>query len=353
MASDLFVQIPYGVLKLSTLLAELPLDYANIAYNALQAGLNAFESRYPKLYFLMQKVKGVFIAIDFVALFWAVGKLAMVLDTKFNLLNGPESPLFALGSYGFICAWIAIGIGAVYAINKFMSWRRDAKKMLEVAMGEDDTQPPNIKIEIDFEKTNDQNFKQWMYVTRIVINVALACFVPGGGWFALSAALQTYSLISISQWKWMRFNIHYLATDKIADRVRNFTLRFYTLLFPASKQQEDDQCAVCLDSKPDIQFCPEHLLHEACAMRLIYSKVKEFLNQCILNIYEGSDKHGRYVDYHITLRNDIMPTCPTCRREPIFNKLTAEVDDKQCSRVRTEFSYVTKQDMYQLLEATI
>ena len=184
MSLDLVLRIPQGVLSLSALFATLPLDKAYVGYQAIQAACKTMETSHPRLFFLMEKAKAVFIAIDFAALFWGVGKIAMALDNKFSIISGPHSYLVGLGGYGVAFAWIIVGMGAVYAINQLMKSLRDPKKLLadtpdpEEKIENAEEIQKNVDLDVDYDPPFEVMYDQFMAVTRIVVNIALAFFVP-------------------------------------------------------------------------------------------------------------------------------------------------------------------------------
>ena len=220
----------------------------------------------------------------------------------FNLLSG---------TLGMAAALYLTASVATLFLNKLFQPYKDPSLLLEGVKAADQAAK---EITIDFERPQSQLWAQQLFVARIVINCALACLSPNRAMPLLNLLAQTYSLVKLSQLKWLNFSrVFYYSPQNTQPRIDWVKVSYRALLTPNSQPKNEDQCPICLDDekKPDSYFCSYHPIDDKCLVDLVYPKSDFFAKSAN---YQRTDTRSQYgvmsYSYDVKLDEENLPNCP-------------------------------------------
>lgn len=300
----------------------------DLGYNIIQAGITHRANQNPGFFAKIEKIKNIFMAVDFIS-----GSVtALVLIEKMERrFHGDAEIIIALGMVAFTISSIAI----VRLFNKLF------KPKDEIITNEEIKN--NIISKLNWERPFSDKEKQFSYVVRSVINIALFCISAYNPIFAISAAVEIYSLAKLTQRKWIHLHakkeeeIGSVGRQVMADKIK---CDYYFLLQQTKKHSanEDGECSICLDNSPDVYFCENHIYHRDCILQHIDTKMKTIFNSIDwktrsvqeIRHYSGSNyTHSTYrAIWKADMSKTTIPSCPNCRGIPEQNKLKVLVKDR-------------------------
>jgi hypothetical protein len=97
--------------------------------------------------------------------------------------------------------------------------------------------------------------------------------------------------------------------------VGKITFQFDTLLIPV---RDSDECVVCFEPGLKVYSCSSHKLHAKCWTDWFSSKSENILNNSNVTLPRGSS-------CNISLLQENLPSCPTCRGRPVEEIFNAKV----------------------------
>jgi hypothetical protein len=263
---------------------------------------------------------------------WRIGiKIQPLLSQAQKQISPSTLRIYGLGT-AILLAGIAYG--TMLILNKIYQ-KRAYKSLIDLTEEE--------KKQLSLDRPHGEKFKQFLYITRIIVNIALACVFPNP-FTILSAVIEGYSLIKLAQRKWINFTklvpIHFLnGVDRLlADQIK------ISYLFPLRSgdlSSDNKQCTICLQdtsSSTAKWFCNNHFFHTKCLINLISEKISSLgrtthVDDRTLKLFDHYDRDGfiRYTtysaQYQLTAQQQHIPSCPTCRSIPGFNTLSFKVHD--------------------------
>lgn len=352
MVSSVLTSLQTLTIQASTKAAQ-NLEKIDLTYNGIQGicTKKAFET--PKSFSRYNR-QNLFFALDAISL-TATASLAAKTISKHKIITQilSNTPLATT------CSLLALGtiFLTVYTLNRFYQ--------------------PRIPIEIEnitFASPLSQKIKQALYVTRIILNIALAILFPANPLFIISALIEIYSLVCISQRTWLKFfketeyqpDVHLIETKKIkrliqqgryqisseddtffnctykvSDKIR-ITHFFLLHKVPqpsiqkkssesenseTSNQDDSEKCIICMETSPTYYFCQNnHKLHLPCIGSLINSQLSELQEKITYICHEIRETQHHYKGvpigktyravYYPVLSETARPRCPLCRSLP-------------------------------------
>lgn len=214
-----------------------------------------------------------------------------------------------------------------------------------------------------------QTISKILHITKLVLNVALACFAKNPFWFIVSLGTSSYSLWKNIQFKWITFSRDFPTDIKTKDnpatdnpivgfpkyntpfptqpdpvwypwynepkaRVTNLKTIYHVLALPVSSKAVDKQCAICLeeDVTPKIPFCINHVVHRSCLVDHVHEKSANFrkIDQ-IIKTSTRNYRNGAYVGtsrgYTIRTNRKNLLSCVECGDALPQSSLNIEVTD--------------------------
>lgn len=194
-------------------------------------------------------------------------------------------------------------------------------------------------------------YGQLLYAARIIVQLATLYFAPTNPFFILSAACEVYSLLKLTQRKWVEFrhqgkmqlekNLELKNNDTIPNIPLSSTISTLYKFRILGQETASGECLECEGDNPSLSFCGKHFFHMACAFQAIDEKVKDFANQVSLHQEKIKreltssyvEKNKQLVEaefeafYEITLPRTSLPSCPTCQVQPEWNEFSATISD--------------------------
>lgn len=313
------------------------LDKVDLSYNIFQAALNHRADENPKFFQKLDRYRAVFFTADSFSMLFTAIRLAADLENKYHLMESLIATSYGDGVTCMLSAVLvssaALGILASCQIDKF------AAPYLDLGI-------PNITL----SRPNRETIKQFLYVARIAIK-GLIFFSPQGPFYALSAAVQIYSLIKLTAHRWVEFKNEGILIPSAqvkwgASRVSST----YFFLIHSMKGQPTEDCSVCLEPNPSIYFCPSHTFHPECVVDTIKAKAQSFLNGLEIRdklIIEtehrtnGVRTHSTYsAEYTVGLQASNVPCCPLCRFKPVYNDFIVKINDHRYGWSSTQIEWI-------------
>jgi hypothetical protein len=196
---------------------------------------------------------------------------------------------------------------------------------------------------VKFKKPQKEKNKQMIYLSRIIINIALIFFSPTNPFFLLSASLEIYSLIKIAQRKWCKFSkkIYSFSSPYCSSiKINYFFLIQEDYNRSLQEPSSDSRCTICQenDPKPNVYFCNNHKFHQKCLLEMLEHKSHEF-DKNLYRISRQSLKTKTYLNsvytgsvfsikYTAVISKSSVPACPNCKKSPEFNIFFIKVKDR-------------------------
>lgn len=195
-------------------------------------------------------------------------------------------------------------------------------------------------------------YHQLFYTARIITQIAATYFAPTNPFFIFGIACEAYSLLKITQRKWIEFK--YEATIELEKNkeIRNqgiplmpleSTISAVSKIRVLTNPKAGEVCALCRQKNPAnaISLCGKHFFHIDCTCRHIQETMVEFPNQIVKHqaaierelTYESELKGHQIVDqeleasYEISLPTTSLPCCPSCQLQPEWNEFSASIGD--------------------------
>ena len=176
-----------------------------------------------------------------------------------------------------------------------------------------------------------QKIAKVLHTTKLVLNVALACFVKNRFWFVVSLSMSGYSLWKNIQLKWITFTRAFPQEAINLDvPVTKLTPTYHMFALPTDK----GECRFCFHYNMEkMAFCANHAFCKSCLGTIAHQKSAEFGNaDRVLKTSTRHYQNGVYIrtshHYSITIDQDKLPNCPECRDVPLQNTLSVEVSDR-------------------------
>lgn len=322
------------------------LNKAYLLNSAVQVGVEQYKVQDTKSFQSVNKVQTVFDVVNVGCALWALKQLWDVIDARFLITT-------AFASYDPVYLGLAL---VVVAVAWFFGAEHIVSKINEKTKPKEDLNQwhkdlnlsPFVlnEIKVKWEIPSSQRITQMIYVTQIVISVAMIILSSSPLFFAINAGLQIYGLAKITSCKWIRFDRSFPIFNR--DRTegpQKFTLSyFFSTLAPKNNQEN---CAICLEDKPTSSFCSEHAFHNLCLIGQIYGKSNYFFNHLKykrIHVVERNQygvQTGERIDYRVELKKDNMPACALCRNNPPQNVVEVHVDDVFRGRYGSSNAQVT------------
>jgi|694.fasta_scaffold148748_2 hypothetical protein len=167
-------------------------------YNVAQAGL-AYLQTYPELAASIFNIQELMIFTDLIAYAASGYLLTKKIGEKLKLQN---SLAFKAAAVAVLVAAAAASYFAILQINAYLTPALDLKDLLKQL-----PIPAQNGIEISWNAPYTLPIIQCLYLSRMTASIALAVFSSQRKANLLSAACQLFSLIGISNLKWMEFGL--------------------------------------------------------------------------------------------------------------------------------------------------
>jgi hypothetical protein len=340
--------------EVSSLVAQ-NYDKIDLAYNTIQAGCIRKGSESPHFFSKLDNHQHLFYIADIISLI-ATSILALLnLERKYNISLLDSVDIISFSGWLTFSSILGLGLGSVALLNKFYK-------------------PTDLKLkEMTFERPIKEKTKQLLNACRIIINIALVFFCPTNPFFILSAALEVYSLIKISQRVWCKFTKrvdrelaftylenfgrHFWSRNlqpltKVFAHSMSVTYLFLMQPFVHSKTDpENTMCTICRenDPSPDVYFCKNHTFHLSCVAEMLNTKLQDFgrflrvkdrIVTETIHYHPFSKETSYSAMYHIDMPRNALPSCPNCRNSPNQNDLIVEIQDEEYGNSPSEITLI-------------
>lgn len=298
-------------------------DKIDLSYNAVQAFLTRQANRDPKFFAQVEKVQAFFYIADTGSLFWSASSLL-----KDIALKRKVSPYIKNIHPGItIISILVFAALTTCLINKYF-------KPSSIAL-----QNENVA----WNRPLGESAKQFLYVSRLVINIGIIYLSSGGIIPIITLGLELYSLVEVTQRKWLEFKkIENITNPNVSRYARQISVT-YSFLIQSLYNTTPETCSICLEddqaNPSDIFFCSNHTFHTPCVMEMIQHKVNSFINGLSVdhrNVNEtrhytnGFHTHSTYsAKYTISMPHANVPNCPNCREQPSHNGFHVQLNDNE------------------------
>jgi hypothetical protein len=244
---------------------------------------------------------------------------------------------FGLYGYGVLLIGSAAIAIAVSLINKVHAFSQ--RQLTIEEHGSEDKQKQEMlakEVKISWDRPLGQKFAQWVYISQLCLNVALAALSSSPIYFAINLVLSGYALYQITDRKWLnvsRTKQWEFSSNNIYITSVTAVYHCFLMAFSPQKDQQTDNCSICCESDPDAYFHGKHLFHEKCLIQLLIEKSSDFANIPSLTRKESRDRNGNHsIDYTVKISNSKLPECPNCREKPFHNELDIIVHEPSSSK---------------------
>ncbi|MGH2611434.1 MAG: hypothetical protein ACRDFB_00115, partial [Rhabdochlamydiaceae bacterium] len=283
-------------------------QWLSSAYTLIQTAFVHNESTNPHIAQHAHKIQTVFNMADIGWVIWGIKATVDELKKKYDvttLTSHWSARHYIGGSVGIFTVISLTAFVASSLLNKYFQPRKDPSVLLEA-----DQKTQNISI--TFERPASQLWAQRLFIVRIVSNIALACLSSSRALPICSLLGQTYSLIKLSQLKWLNFSRVFEFTPHtfIQPRIKKVKISYRALLTPFSNSIKEDICAICQEEKPTSYFCSYHAFHDACLIKLIDKKSECFNQNSSYIRLDIQSRNGASSSYQVSLIETNLPNCP-------------------------------------------
>jgi hypothetical protein len=272
---------------------------------------------------------------------WDVFTLSSAFETKevsllSALLSSNSMPLVRMTHIAG--AIFSMG-AALTAVRSIYQWASSPKKVPQNWLdniAKEDQQSVSLKFEYPWTKS----YSQAIYLTRIIMNVAIACLSPERALFCgINAAGLAYGLLKNTQVKWLNFtrlfkfpkptiNALFKAPPYHQDQVECKELTF-SYIFPLLPNPiAGSVCVVCQDENPTTGFSPASPSHPNCLVCYIYKNSKSIGTHIINPRYTQHIQPGKaYYSVELKIPESDLPSCPVGKNHPASHYVKAEFTD--------------------------
>jgi len=354
---DIGARLPFITTVLASKFGSINLKPITVALSGIQAWVLWRGTQDTKKFQSAYKMQSYFNLANLAVNFWSFGHLVNELGKKYPFFNvhltwndlghifsakswkythpvwtsGAQLRFSAYG-YGAMIGGIIAASYAVGLMNKIHSSSQQHLKIEELGSADPEKQKVLAKeVTIAWNRPLGQKFAQWIYISQIGLNIALAALSSSRLSFALNLAFAGYALYEITKRKWL--NVTRTRAWELGlknHHVHSIKAVYRCFLMRASAQQskKNEKCTFCLDEKPDVYFHGEHLFHEKCLIQMVVLKSEDFVTLTSMRRKETTDREGRLtVTYRGKMPLSTKPGCPNCREKPLYNELDIIVNE--------------------------
>lgn len=174
-----------------------------------------------------------------------------------------------------------------------------------------------------------QEIAKALHVTKLVLNIGLACMAKNRFWFLVGLAGSGYSLFKNSSIQWLRFSRGFEIQNQNLPGIRRATITYKMLALKPGSSMVNETCAICLEKPVDMAFCINHVFHKNCMKQLVATKSANFMNglQIIKQIMPNNQNRTKKCNYFVTVPEQNLPNCPQCRDFPLQNDCDILIHD--------------------------
>ncbi len=319
--------------------------YASVKAGALQAGRVVKWIRTTATEHI-HEIQALFNTLNAGALFFYAHKLVKEIQGK-----------YAFSAIAIISSWTA-GIlppllmgGAAFAVGDIL-----LKKFSKNS--------PPAKIQSGVEIAERMSFQQqvakWIHVTKLVLNVGLACFAKNRFWFVVTLAGTGYSFLKNLDIKWLKFTrtFSHHSNNRLVP-ITQVKATYNMLALTPDTASQEKECSICLEPQTDTAFCMDHVFHKNCMTQAVVHKSDAVMNGAYFlkrttRHYTNGVYTGTSHNYSVTIPQENLPSCPNCRDYPLQNdcefKITDAVDGEFNASVTIK-GRPSKQPLFETLYA--
>lgn len=276
--------------------------FLDSAYNLIQAAATTGAEK--NIWFSQKFDKGTnaFFTLDVASLLWTGAILAGTVKENF----------WVESTYAFPAVLIANTLVSIVALGAFALlsglW---VQKLNSIYTPTDNVIDEHCQTQyLKWDRPFQEKLKQWLFVSRIGVNVALS-ISTGEFSFALNGALQAFSLRKIAEKKWLCYT---KSTTSVEQSIEKIKAKYF---FQVNVAKPQDECSVCYDPSPDIHFCEDHVFHLKC--------IDTQLKLWEIQLNESNLQSVGNNEYKVKLQPEQLPSCPSCRKPPIHSAITFDV----------------------------
>lgn len=164
-----------------------------------------------------------------------------------------------------------------------------------------------------------QEIANVLHVTKIILNIGLACMAKNHFCFLVGLAGSGYSLLKNSSIQWLQFSRQFEIQNPNLLDTREATITYKMLALKPQSSMTNETCAICLEKQIDMAFCVNHVFHKKCMKQLVATKSANFINDVQITKQIMLTNQTRKCTYLATIPEQNLPSCPQCRDFPLQN----------------------------------
>lgn len=197
-----------------------------------------------------------------------------------------------------------------------------------------------------------QEIAKMLHVTKLVLNIGLACMAKNRFWFLVGLAGSGYSLLKNSSIQWLRFSRQFEIQNPHLPDTRGATITYKMLALKPEASMMDENCPICLENQIDMAFCANHVFHKHCMKQLVATKSANFMDDWLITRYVTTNNQHwtEKCNYFITVPEKNLPSCPQCRDFPLQNGCDILIHDQTFGNLNASVTIQRQKDNQSLFE---
>lgn len=309
------------------------LSFTDLTYNAAQSTITRLANTNTRLFRTIDKLHSVLTGLDIASLLWNGATLVMETERKYAIsaflhaYGGTYTPYYAAAA--LIATAVFLGL-LVHAINAITKPSQELPK------------------KATWQKPDKEFFRQFFCMAKLVENVAIISLFANLSrqvlFSALNAGFQAYTLGQLSTRRWFECKRTYdIVEGDIANYASEVTVSYHSYLHSATSGV-DEECTICLENEPDVNFCDNHKFHTRCIVEHAATRMKQIIQKVEpreREVVTRRDNYGtsRKAIYKIEVPQESLPGCPNCRGRPGYNELSIKYKDKTYGLASTQITW--------------
>ncbi len=314
------------------------LNYIVSGYHLARSIADYTKTR-PENFHLKEKIDKVVRVCEGITFAFGLRSLTMALERRFPVVSqyfpSRDDYLVPFILLAVTLSWMGVAYSICTVFNRYMhSGNGQPTQSVQQFQNND-----QVKIEFDYPKY--QKLQQCLYVSDIMVNVALAYFsVQSKILGMVNIASLSYSFYQSSYKRWICLTHSFKQPNiegaiggiALSNLITKIKAEYY---FPVIRNNEKKNCTICIEGEeaneptPEMHFCRNHVFHINCISRHI--------QRCSGNLINDLDIEGRTIhirnglksriEYEASIPQTNLPNCPNCRGNPVSQELYLELTE--------------------------
>lgn len=206
--------------------------------------------------------------------------------------------------------------------------------------------------EISEKMTSQQGIAELLHVTKLVLNIGLACMAKNRFCFLVGLVGSGYSLLKNSSIQWLQLPRQFRIQSSDLPDTRGATITYKMLALEPEASMMDESCVICLDKQTDMVFCANHVFHKQCIKQLVATKSEDSMKgwQITRCITTNKQTGAKKCSYSITVPEQNLISCPLCRDLPLQNNCDIVIHDSTFGNRQADVTIQRQKDNQSLFE---